>query len=227
MPDCRSTRSPCAPGRCRVTAADPAGFRTALDGNRQAIDEAAQLRAACLVLVVGGLPPGSRDLAGARARVAEALEELVPYARQRAVRLALEPLHPLFCAERSVLSTLAQALALAGRFAASDVGVVVDAYHVWWDPGLGEQLALAGPRIASLQVCDWITPLPADVLLGRGMMGDGHIDLPGLSSAVDQAGYRGDVEVEIFNSGIWNSDPERVLTTLCHRYQKHISPHLS
>ncbi|MER5609076.1 sugar phosphate isomerase/epimerase family protein [Micromonospora tulbaghiae] len=201
-----------------LTAADEAGRIEALADNRRAIDEAAALRAACLVLVVGGLPPGSRDLPGARRRVADALAELAPYAAERGVRLALEPLHPMYCADRAVLSTLGQALDLAEAFPAEQVGVVVDTFHVWWDPDVWRQIARAGARIASFQVCDFLTPLPADVLLGRGMMGDGHIDFPPLRRAVEAAGYAGDVEVEIFNAEVWDTDPDRVLATMTARY---------
>ncbi|WP_435123445.1 sugar phosphate isomerase/epimerase family protein [Micromonospora tulbaghiae] len=201
-----------------LTAADEAGRAEALADNRRAIDEAAALRAACLVLVVGGLPPGSRDLPGARRRVADALAELAPYAGERGVRLALEPLHPMYCADRAVLSTLGQALDLAEAFPAEQVGVVVDTFHVWWDPDVWRQIARAGTRIASFQVCDFLTPLPADVLLGRGMMGDGHIDFPPLRRAVEAAGYTGDVEVEIFNAEVWATDPDRVLATMTARY---------
>ncbi|MGC4901606.1 sugar phosphate isomerase/epimerase family protein [Micromonospora echinospora] len=201
-----------------LTAADDAGRAEALADNRRAIDEAAALRAACLVLVVGGLPPGSRDLPGARQRVADALAELAPYAGERGVRLALEPLHPMYCADRAVLSTLGQALDLAEAFPAEQVGVVVDTFHVWWDPDVWRQIARAGTRIASFQICDFLTPLPADVLLGRGMMGDGHIDFPPLRRAVQAAGYTGDVEVEIFNAEVWATDPDRVLATMIARY---------
>ncbi|MEW2442859.1 sugar phosphate isomerase/epimerase family protein [Micromonospora marina] len=201
-----------------LTAADDAGRAAALTDNRRAIDEAADLDAACLVLVVGGLPPGSRDLAGARQRVADALAELAPYAAERGVRLALEPLHPMYCADRAVLSTLGQALDLAEAFPAAQVGVVVDTFHVWWDPDVWRQIARAGARIASFQVCDFLTPLPADVLLGRGMMGDGHIDFPPLRRAVEAAGYAGDVEVEIFNAEVWATDPDQVVATMIARY---------
>ncbi|RLQ04073.1 sugar phosphate isomerase/epimerase [Micromonospora sp. BL1] len=205
-----------------LTAADEAGRIEALADNRRAIDEAAALRAACLVLVVGGLPPGSRDLPGARRRVADALAELAPYAAERGVRLALEPLHPMYCADRAVLSTLGQALDLAEAFPAEQVGVVVDTFHVWWDPDVWRQIARAGTRIASFQVCDFLTPLPADVLLGRGMMGDGHIDFPPLRRAVEAAGYSGDVEVEIFNAEVWDTDPDRVLATMTARYVERV-----
>jgi sugar phosphate isomerase/epimerase len=201
-----------------LTAADATGRAAAMADNRRAIEEAATLRAACLVMVVGGLPAGSRDLPGARQRVVDALAELSPYAGDRGVRLALEPLHPMYCADRAVLSTLGQALDIAETFPMVQVGVVVDTFHVWWDPDVWRQIARAGGRIASFQVCDWITPLPPDVLLARGMMGDGHIDFPPFRSAVDATGYVGDVEVEIFNAAVWAAAPDQVLATMVRRY---------
>ncbi|MEV4296984.1 sugar phosphate isomerase/epimerase family protein [Microbispora rosea] len=216
----------------RVSSLCRGGFLTGpelgLDDNRAAIDEAAALNAACLVLVVGGLPgispgggpgPGfSRDLAAARARVAEALALLAPYAAERGVRLALEPLHPVYCADRAVLSTLGQALDLAEPYPAEQVGVVVDSFHVWWDPEVPAQIARAAGRIAGYQVSDFLVPLPADPLLARGMMGDGVIDFGPLTAAVEAAGYRGDIEVEIFNADIWAADPDEVLTTMKRRF---------
>lgn len=210
------------------TAADPAGRCAAYDANRVAIDEAATLAAATLVLVPGGLPAGDRDLAGARSRVADAVADLVPYALERGVRLAIEPMHPVYAADRGVVSTLAQALDLAEPFPPEVVGVVVDTFHLWWEPGLAGQLARAGAagRIASYQVSDWITPLPPDPLLSRGMPGDGHIDLAGFTAAVASAGYRGDVEVEIFNAEIWAAPPEQVVATLARRHVELIAGRL-
>ncbi|HEU5157698.1 MAG TPA: sugar phosphate isomerase/epimerase [Streptosporangiaceae bacterium] len=218
----------------RVSSLCRGGFLSSaswLDENRRAIDEAAELDAACLVLVVGGLPgviPGQalgeyvdRDLPAARRHVADALDVLVPFAADRGVRLALEPLHPMYCADRAVVSTLKQALDLAAPYPAERVGVCVDAFHVWWDPEMYAQIARAGDagRIASFQLCDFLVPLPADVLLGRGMMGDGVIDFPPLCRAVAAAGYTGDIEVEIFNADIWAADPDAVITTMKTRYE--------
>ncbi|MEE2037071.1 sugar phosphate isomerase/epimerase [Nocardiopsis sp. CT-R113] len=204
-----------------LTGADRAA---ALEDNRRAVDEAAELGAPCLVMVVGGMPDGDRDLAGVRERMADALAELVPYAVERGVRLALEPLHPVFCADRAVLSTLGQALDLAERFDPAAVGVVVDAYHVWWDPQVWDQIerAGAGGRIASFQACDWVVPLPVENLLGRGMVGDGHADVRGLRRAVDAAGYDGDIEVEIFNQQVWDADGDDVIATLVRRHVQHV-----
>lgn len=201
-----------------LTAIEPADRRRALEDNRAAIDEAAALGTDTLAMVVGGLPEGSRDLIGARARVAEAIAQLAPYAAERGVRLALEPMHPIFAADRGVLSTLGQSLDLAEQFPADQVAVVIDTFHVWWDPQVETQIARAADRIAAFQVCDWITPLPADTLLSRGMMGDGHIDFAHLWRAVRDAGYRGDIEVEIFNADIWAADPDQVLRQMKDRY---------
>lgn len=197
-----------------------------LDDNRRAIDEAAALGTRELVMVVGGL--AGRDLVGARARVAERLADLVPYAVDRDVRLALEPLHPVFCAERAVISTLGQALELAAPFPAYAVGVVVDTFHVWWDPGLAESVARAGAadRISSYQICDWLVPMAADPLVSRGMMGDGVIDFAAISALVDQAGYRGDIEVEIFNETVWATEGVAVLETMKERYRDLVWPSL-
>ncbi|MBO1029839.1 sugar phosphate isomerase/epimerase [Tessaracoccus sp. SD287] len=205
-----------------------AAFDQALAENRRAVDEAAALAADCLCLVVGGLPPGSTDLVGARTQMARALDALVPYAAERGVRFALEPMHPIFAADRGVLSTLAQALDLAEDYPAETVGVMVDTYHVWWDPALAEQVARAGAagRIASYQVCDWMLPLAADALLSRGMMGDGHIDFAAVTAMVSASGYAGDVEVEIFNADIWAADPDQTVTLMKQRYLDLVAPRL-
>jgi len=205
---------------------NPAEAETAEAQNREAIDEAAALNAATLVLVPGGLPPGDRDLEGARNRAARAIERLVPYAHEHGVRLGIEPMNPIYAADRGVISTLAQALDIAERFEPEDVAVVVDTFHLWWEPGIAQQVERAGERIASYQICDWITPLPADSLLARGMMGDGHIDFPAFSRAVAKAGYHGDVEVEIFNADIWAAPPASVVETMADRYLELVQPYL-
>lgn len=206
-----------------LTALDPAGRARALDDNRRAVDEAATVATDTLVLVSGGLPPGSRDLHGARERVADALAELAPYAADRGVRLAIEPLHPMFASDRCVVSTLAQALDIAERFPAERVGVVVDTYHVWWDDRAPAQIARAGAsgRIHAFQLADWITPLPAGVLLGRGQLGDGSVDFRSLCTAVEAAGYDGPIEVEIFNESLWARGGAEVLAEVAERYVQH------
>lgn len=206
------------------TATDPGERATALADNRAAVDEAATLGTATLVLVSGGLPSGDRDLRGARERVADALAELAPYAAERGVRLALEPLHPMFASDRCVVSTLDQALGLAERFPADRVGVVVDTYHLWWDDRTPAQIARAGAggRIAAFQLADWITPLPEGVLLGRGQIGDGCVDLRDLRRQVDSAGYRGHIEVEVFNPALWARDGHDVLAEVAERFRTRV-----
>lgn len=212
-----------------LTAPDPAGQRAAREDNLRAIEEAATLGAPCLVLVVGGLPAGDRDLPAARGRVADRLAELVPAASQHGVQLVLEPLHPMYAADRAVLSTLGQALDLAAAYDPGVVGVLVDTFHVWWDPDLEGQVARAGRegRLALYQVCDWVLPIAADALLSRGMMGDGFIDFEAIGRMVSAAGYRGDIEVEIFNAEIWAADGTAVLGTAIRRYAELIVPSLS
>ncbi|MFW6597736.1 sugar phosphate isomerase/epimerase family protein [Propionibacteriaceae bacterium Y2011] len=204
-----------------------AAFEEAIASNHAAIDEAAALEADCLCLVVGGLPAGSRDLSGARRQVAKALEVLVPHATEAGVKLALEPMNPIYAADRGVLSTLEQALDLAAPYSADVVGVMADTYHVWWDPTLPQQLLRAGNegRLLSYQICDWITPLPVDTLLARGMMGDGHIDFESTTRWVTEAGYTGDIEVEIFNADIWAADPRQVVDTMIERYASLVAPY--
>ena len=208
------------------TAADLGARRRAHEENIRALDETAALEAPTLVLVPGGLPEGDRDLAGARARAAEAVAALAPEARSRGVRLGIEPMHPIFAADRGVVSTLAQALDLAEQHPVEEVGVVVDTYHVWWEPEVMAQVARAGERITSYQLADWITPLPPDALLSRGMVGDGHVDFPAFTAAVAAAGYTGDVEVEIFNADVWAAPGADVVATLARRYVELVEPHL-
>jgi sugar phosphate isomerase/epimerase len=201
-----------------LTRAGADGRQAALADNRAAISEAAELGADTLVLVCGGLVPGERDLGVARRMVADAIGELVPVAQQLGVRLGIEALHPMFCADRCVISSLGEAVDLALTFPADAVGVVVDTYHVWWDVRLPDEIARAGPRIVSYQVADWVLPLPADMLLGRGHLGDGAIDFGPISASVTAAGYRGYVEVEIFNAGIWDAPPEQTVATVRERF---------
>ena len=206
-------------GLCRggmFPASDPAGRQAAIEDNRRAIDEAHTLGAACLVMVCGGLPPGSRDLPGARQMVRDGLEAVLPDARAADVTLGLEPLHPMTCADRSVLSTLGQALDLCDALG-EGVGVAVDVYHVWWDPDLARQMARATGRIAALHVCDWLVPTK-DLVFDRGMPGDGVIDIPSIRAMAEQSGYRGAVECELLSNRWWEEDPDHVLATIKARH---------
>jgi sugar phosphate isomerase/epimerase len=196
-------------GLCRggfFPAADAAGRQAAIDDNHRAIEDAAALGADCLVLVTGGLPPGSRDLAGARTMVADGVAAILPLARAARVPLALEPLHPMYAADRSCLNTLAQALDLCDALdpaRTGAIGIAFDVYHCWWDPQLEVQLLRAGPqRLLAHHICDWLVPT-RDLLTDRGMMGDGVIDLKGVRRIVEAAGFSGPQEVEIFSAGNW------------------------
>ncbi|WP_406142538.1 sugar phosphate isomerase/epimerase family protein [Streptomyces sp. NBC_01089] len=206
-----------------LTATGAAERAAALADNRRAVDEAVALGTDTLVLVSGGLPAGSKDLHGARERIADALAELGPYAAERGVRLAIEPLHPMFAADRCVVSTLTQALELAERFPADQVGVAVDTYHIWWDDLAPAQVARAGEggRICTFQLADWTTPLPAGVLNGRGRLGEGSVDLRGWRERVDAAGYTGPVEVELFNEELWARDGVELLRETAERFVRY------
>ncbi len=208
-------------GLCRggmFPAADAAGRRAAIEDNRRAIAEAAALEAACLVLVTGGLPAGSRDLPGARAQVRDALAELLPEARDARVPLAIEPLHPMYAADRAVINTMAQALDLCDALGPG-IGIAVDVYHVWWDPDLERQIERCGrDRLLAFHICDWLVPT-RDLLLDRGMMGDGVIDIPRLRGLVEAQGFSGFCEVEIFSEANWWKRPAaEVLATCRERY---------
>ncbi|MET8162960.1 sugar phosphate isomerase/epimerase family protein [Streptomyces sp. NPDC005329] len=206
-----------------LTALDPDERAAALADNRRAIDEAATLGTDTLVLVSGGLPAGSKDLHGARERIADALSVLGPYAEEHGVKLAIEPLHPMFASDRCVVSTLAQALDLAERFPAHQVGVTVDTYHIWWDDQAPAQIARAGAggRIHTFQLADWTTPLPAGVLNGRGQIGDGAIDMREWLGYVTAGGYTGAIEVELFNDALWARDGREVLAETAERFVTH------
>jgi sugar phosphate isomerase/epimerase len=196
------------------------GFFTAPgadEDNRRAVEEAAELGAPVLVLVCG--PPSDEDLPAARATIAAGIERLVPFAADHGVRLGIEPLHPMMIGERSAIVTLGEALALARRLDSPHVGVVVDAYHVFWDPRLEHELAAADGLIAGHHVCDWLVPTP-DLLAGRGLMGDGIIDLPHLRGLIERAGYRGPVEVEVINPALATVPPDELLADIKARFAR-------
>ena len=219
-------------GFCRggmFPAADAAGRRNALDDNRRAIDDAASIGAACLVLIAGGLPPGSKDLADAHNQVRDGLAAILPHARDAGMKLAIEPMHPMICADRGCVNTLAHANDLCdelgdelGDGLGGDLGVAVDVYHVWWDPALEAEIARAGKRIMAFHVCDWLVPTK-DLVFDRGMMGDGVIDIPRIRGWVEAAGYDGFNEVEIFSKNDWwQRDADEVVMTCIDRHEKFV-----
>jgi sugar phosphate isomerase/epimerase len=213
-------------GYCRAgmfPAADAAGLQAALDDNRRAIDEAAALGAECLVILGGGMPAGSKDLPLARRQARDGLAAILPYARECGVPLAIEPLHPMYAADRCCISTLKQANDLCEDLdpqGEGGIGVAIDVYHVCWDPALESEVKRAGAaRILAFHVCDWLVPT-RDLLLDRGMMGDGVIDIPRIRALVEAAGYDGLIEVEIFSrENWWRRDPEEVLSVIAERYR--------
>ena len=176
-----------------------------IEDNRRAIEECAAIESPVLVLVCG--PAHGQSLEEARATVADAIAELAPFAKSHNVQLGIEPLHPMFAAERSVIVTLQHATDIALQFSADTVGIVADVFHIWWDPLVHEEIERAGSRILGFHVSDWLVPLP-DLLLGRGMMGEGVIDIRSLRKSVESAGYTGPIEVEIFNKALWSEDPD-------------------
>ncbi len=222
-------------GYCRggmFPAVDDAGLVAALDDNFRAVDEACELGSPCLVLVVGGLPgalegrAAHRDIARSRAQITDGIARLLDYARPRKMPLAIEPLHPMYAAERACVNTLEQALDICDALdptTTGALGVVVDVYHVWWDPKLREQIRRAGaPRLLGFHVCDWLTPT-SDLLLDRGMMGDGVIELRKIRGWMEAAGYSGFSEVEIFSANNWWQRPgDEVLATCIERHRTEV-----
>lgn len=212
---CRGGFFPCdSPAERASRAAD----------NLAAVDECVGLGTDVLVLVCGGL--AGRDLAGSRQQVADGVGALAKHAADSGVRLAVEPLHPMYCADRSVVSTLDHALAIAEEHPADVVGVCVDTFHLWWDDTALARLPTIGSRIAAYQVCDWLDPLP-DVLLGRGMMGDGVIEFDVWTRAIAASGYTGPVEVEIFNQQVWDTPGAEVVATVKARFAELVAPFLT
>lgn len=198
-----------------ITSSDPGEAARARDEVRRALDEAAAIQAPCLIFVAGGIDPDDKNIADTRARALDGIAELVPHARSVGVRIALEPLHPMVCASRSILSTTRLANAWCDRLDAEDaVGIAIDTYAVWWDPDIEVEIGRAGKRICSFHVSDWL-PDTQDLRFDRGMIGDGVIDLPALRRMVESAGYEGYVEVEIFSErNWWKRDPDEVVRVI-------------
>jgi sugar phosphate isomerase/epimerase len=218
-------------GYCRggmFTATDDAGLQLARDDNRRAVDEACELNAACLVLVVGALPgalQGSathKDIALARSQVSDGIAELLDYSRPSGMPLAIEPLHPMYAADRACINTLEHALDVCDDLDPQNtgaLGVAVDMYHVWWDPKLRSQIERAGKqRLMAFHVCDWLTPT-TDLLNDRGMMGDGVIDIRQARGWMEAQGFAGYSEVEIFSYDWWKRSHDETLSTCIERHR--------
>jgi sugar phosphate isomerase/epimerase len=218
-------------GYCRggMFTSDAARCIDARDDNRRAVDEAKTLGAPCIVLVVGGLPqysrPGSapsKDIAGARAQVEDAIAEMLEYAKPVKLPLAIEPLHPAYAADRACVNTTRQALDICDRLdpgRTGALGVALDVYHIWWDPEVLTQISRAGKdRLLAFHVCDWLVPTK-DILNDRGMMGDGVIDIRSLRRAVEAEGFAGYSEIEIFSDSWWTKPIDEVLRTCIQRHR--------
>jgi sugar phosphate isomerase/epimerase len=216
-------------GYCRggMFPADAAHRQQVRDDNRRAVDEARALGSLCLILVVGGLPqysrPGStpsKDLSAAHTQVEDGIAELLEYARTANMPLSIEPLHPMFAADRACVSTMRQALDICDRLdpnRSGMLGVALDVYHVWWDFELAAQIKRAGrERLHAFHVCDWLVPT-TDMLNDRGMMGDGVIDIPRIRRNVEAEGFSGYVEVEIFSDRWWGLTMDEIITTCISR----------
>lgn len=177
--------------------------QAALGDNRRAIDEAAEIGAPLIVLVCGAVP--GMPLDEGRRQIAEGIASVLPHAQAAGVKLAIEPLHPMYADSRSAVNTLAQANDMVEAIGHPNLGVTVDVFHLWWDPDLERQIARAGDSILSFHVCDWRTPT-RDLLNDRGLMGEGCINLRGIRGWVEQAGFAGFIEVEIFSNEYWAMD---------------------
>jgi len=207
-------------GYCRgglFPAADVAGRQAAIDDNKRMIDEAAEIGAECIVIIGGGLPKGSRDLPAARKMFADGLAAVLPHARAAKIPLALEPMHPMYAADRGCITTIAEMTDLCDALG-DGLGLAIDTYHVWWDPNLAREVARAGKRIISHHICDWLVPT-RHMLNDRGMMGDGVIDFKAIRRMIEAAGYTGIQEVEIFSEDWWARPGDEVLRVAMERFR--------
>ena len=207
-------------GYCRAglfPAADVPGRQAAIDDNKRAIDEAAAIGAENLVMIGGGMPKGMRCLDTARIMFADGIAAVLPHARAAKVLLALEPMHPMYAADRGCITTINEMTDLCDELG-DGLGIAIDTYHVWWDPNLGREIARAGSRIISHHICDWLVPT-RHLLTDRGMMGDGVIDFPAIRRMIEAAGYRGIQEVEIFSEDWWARPGDEVLATVMERFR--------
>jgi sugar phosphate isomerase/epimerase len=200
---------------------DDDGPLARIEDNRRAVDEAAALGARTLAVVCG--PAGRYDLPAARRAVTESIAELADYAAEQEVTLGIEPMHPVYCGDRSVIVTLDQSLGVLGTVGRDDIGLVLDSYHLWWDPELARDVARAAGRIFAVQLADWLAP-PPHPLNGRGMLGEGSIDLRAFCRLVDSTGFSGLFEVEVFNPDVWHRDPAETTRLAAERYLTYAAP---
>ena len=189
------------------------------DEIKGSIDMAAALGTDILTIVTGGTEPGTKGVVESQKRLADRLASVCEYASQQGIKLALEPLNPMFGGNRTCIMSVKDALTVCHLIDADNVGIAVDVYHVWWDSELEESLMQAKGRILGYHLCDWKEDT-RDMLLDRGMMGDGVADLKSIRKWVEQAGYTGHCEVEIFSSEHWwKKPPGDVLDLITERFR--------
>jgi sugar phosphate isomerase/epimerase len=200
---------------------DAGGRAKALDDNRKAIDDAAALGAPIVVLVCGAVP--GQPLAVSRDQIRAGIEAVLPHAQANKVRLAIEPLHPMYADDRSAVNTMGQANDMAEAIGSDHVGVAADVYHLWWDPDLRQQILRCGRagRLYAFHVCDWKTPTE-DLLLDRGLPGEGCIDIRQIRGWVEEAGFKGFCEVEIFSKKHWAGDQGQFLERITRSFLDHV-----
>lgn len=200
-------------------SADKQKRRAAIDDNKRAIEEAEDVGAPLIVLVCGADP--SQSLEDSRTQIREGIEELIPMAASAGIRLAIEPLHPMYADSRSAINTLAQANEMAEQINSPQVGVAVDVYHLWWDPVLKSEIERCGSNnhLFAFHICDWSLPT-TDLLLDRGLMGDGCIPVNQIRSWVESTGFNGFYEVEIFSTKYWSMDQQEFLKKIIDAYRE-------
>ena len=201
------------------TSKNKADRQKAIDENLKAIDECAAVGAPMVVLVCGATPGQSvgQDLL----QIQHGMEATLEHAKKCHVKLAIEPLHPMYADVRSSVSTMKAANDLCEAMGSSSVGVAVDAFHVWWDPEFEKEILRCGKagKIFAFHICDWKLDM-ADMLNDRGLMGEGIIDLKTMSAQVEQAGFTGLFEVEIFSKKWWAEDQDNFLAKIVDAYKK-------
>ena len=203
-------------------SATATGRQAAVEDNLRAIEDAHQLGAPLIVLVCGAVP--GQPLAESRKQIADGIAAVLPAAQQAGVRLAIEPLHPIYADDRSAINTMKQAHEVCDLLGSpAHLGIAVDVYHVWWDDTLEEEIRRAGQtnRLFAFHVCDWKTPT-VDLLNDRGLMGDGCIPIAQIRTWVEAAGFHGFDEVEVFSTKYWAMDQKEYLQRIVTAYQKHV-----
>jgi len=202
-------------------SANAAGLVRAIDDNRRCIDEAAALGAPLIVLVCGAVP--GQPLTESRTQIAEGLAAVLPHATAAKVKLAIEPLHPMYADNRSAVNMLGQARSLCRQLQSPWLGIAVDVYHVWWDDRLEDEIKACGREstLFAFHVCDWRTPT-IDLLNDRGLMGEGCIPIRQIRGWVEDAGFRGFNEVEIFSTRLWATDQDAYLAKIVQAYRDHV-----